>query len=268
MGAATSGKPREDQAERAYDAMASVYDDVTAHHDYETWLANLLGVLEQNGLRGDRLLDVGCGTGKSFLPMLPRGWQITGCDISRSMLRLARRKVDDAVHLEAADMRALPRLGEFDLVWALDDAINYLLNTEELGQALSGMRANLAPTGLLLFDVNTLREYRTSFAETEMIETDGHRLVWRGDAASDVPAGSICEARIELDPDGSGEATDTCPEISIHRQRHFSEREILAALHRVRLETLDVYGHGTDGVPQQPLDELTHSKAIYIARRA
>ena len=51
-------------------------------------------------------------------------------------------------------MLELPRFGEFDLVWALDDAINYLLSAEELERALTGMRANLAPTGLLLFDVN------------------------------------------------------------------------------------------------------------------
>ena len=52
-------------AERTYEAMAPVYDDFTAHHDYEGWIADLLKALERHGLRGKRLLDVGCGTGKS-----------------------------------------------------------------------------------------------------------------------------------------------------------------------------------------------------------
>src|SRR5262249_13250195 len=115
-------------AERAYEAMAPVYDDFTAHHDYEGWLTDLLAALERRGLKGRCLLDVACGTGKSFMPMLPRGWQVTGCDISPAMLALAVEKVGDAVRLEIADMLDLPSFGEFDLVWALDDAINYLLS--------------------------------------------------------------------------------------------------------------------------------------------
>ena len=77
-------------------------------------------------------------------------------------------------------MRDLPDFGEFDLVWCLDDAVNYLLDGEELEQALSGMRRNLGPSGLLMFDVNTLEAYRTFFAEEVVVERDGRRMIWRG----------------------------------------------------------------------------------------
>jgi SAM-dependent methyltransferase len=256
-----------DYAERTYEAMAPVYDEFTAHHDYEGWLTDLLVALERRGLQGRRLLDVGCGTGKSFIPMLPRGWQVTGCDISTAMLDLARDKAGDAVELAVADMLALPRFGEFDLVWALDDAINYLLSPDELVQALTGMRDNLAPTGLLLFDVNCLPAYRTFFAETEVVERGGLRLVWQGLAPADVAPGSICESRLEV-ADEDAEPSGAEPPVLTHRQRHFPEAEVLAALERAGLECLDVYGHGLDGIPRQPLDESEHTKAIYIARRA
>lgn len=256
-----------ESAERTYEAMAPVYDDFTAHHDYESWLADLLKALELHGLQGKRLLDVGCGTGKSFMPMLPRGWEVTGCDISAAMLELARAKAGEAVRLEVADMLELPRFGEFDLVWALDDAVNYLLSPEELEQALAGMRANLAPSGLLLFDVNELLAYRTFFAGTEVVERGGRRLVWNGLAAPDVAPGSICESRLEVLPDDSGAGSGGAP-ILTHRQRHFPEAEVLAALKRAGLECLDVYGIYIDGVLKQPLDVSTHTKAIYIARSA
>jgi SAM-dependent methyltransferase len=262
---------RTDWAERTYEAMAPVYDHFTAHHDYDAWLADLLALLERNGLTGRRLLDVGCGTGKSFLPLLPQGWEVTGCDVSASMLELAREKVGDTVRLELADMRELPRFGEFDLAWALDDAINYLLSGEELEQALTAMRANLAPTGLLLFDVNTLLAYRTFFAETEIVERGGWRLVWTGHAASDAPPGSICESTLEatpLEPVAGGPASGGEVSILRHRQRHFPEAEVVTTLERAGLECLDVYGHGLDGIPRQPLDESIHTKAIYVAHRA
>lgn len=255
MSAVTSGETGGEWAQRTYEAMAPVYDDFTGHYESEAWIADLIEVLEGLGLTGKRLLDVGCGTGTSFLPMLKRGWKATGCDISPAMLELAREKAGDAVQLAVADMLDLPEFGEFDLVWALDDAINYLLSPAELRQALTGMRANLAPTGMLLFDVNELQAYRTFFAETVVVERGGRRLTWRGMTSPDVPPGSICESRMEIAPG----------EVLTHRQRHFPEAEVRAALASAGLECLAVYGHGLDGIPTQPLAP-SHTKAIYIAR--
>jgi SAM-dependent methyltransferase len=249
-------------AEAAYEAIAPVYDDFTSHHDYELWVRNLLPALRRHGLRGDRLLDVGCGTGKSFLPMQSRGWRVTACDISPSMLELARAKADAAT-LSVADMRRLPVFGEFDLVWTLGDAVNYQLSSAELVSAFVSMAANLAPGGLLLFDANGLACYRGFFARTEEVERDGRRLTWRGQERADVAAGSICEARFEIEL-LSGDAGEV--ETHVHRQRHHPEAKILEALGRAGLECLDVYGHGYDAVLQQPPDEGVHTKTIYIAR--
>lgn len=249
------------QAKIAYEAYAPVYDVFTAHYDTEGWLGDLLPHLERHGLSGNRLLDVGCGTGESFIPMLARGWQVTGCDISPAMLERARSKAGEVAELIVADMGELPRFGSFDLVWALDDAVNYLLSPEELEAALIGMRSNLARDGLVMFDLNTLLAYRTFFAERHVIERDGMRMTWTGQAAPDVGAGSICEAR--FDAEGTGRAAE--PRSHLHRQRHFPEADVLAALESAGLACLAVLGHGLDGVPRQSLDEAIHTKAIYIA---
>jgi SAM-dependent methyltransferase len=253
---------RRDSALDAYQAMALVYDDFTAHHDYDGWLTDLLAILERRGLTGRRLLDVACGTGKSFLPMLPRGWKVTGCDISPAMVALAGEKAGGAAELSVADMRELPRLGEFDLIWALDDAINYLLSVEELVDALRGMRENLAPTGLLLFDVNELAAYRTFYAETSVVENDDRRLVWQGLGSPEAEPGSLFEARLEAHGGGEYEGVEE----SVHRQRHFPEADVLAAFEQAGLECLDVYGQGLDGIPRQPLDPAVHTKAIYVGQ--
>jgi SAM-dependent methyltransferase len=253
--------PGSQGAEEAYEALARVYDDFTAHHDYELWVGNLLPKARGHGLSGRRLLDVGCGTGKSFLPMLARGWEVTACDISPSMLALARAKAGGLAELSVADMRELPVFGEFDLVQALDDAVNYLLSGEELEQALSGMRANLAPGGLLMFDLNTLHSFRTFFAEEQQVERRGRRLTWRGQGSSETPPGTTSEARFEIE--GGGEV-----ETHVHLQHHFPEAEVRERLEAVGLELLDIWGHGFDAVPKQPVDELVHTKAVYFARGA
>lgn len=264
--ARTAGENRPDWAEIAYEAIAPVYDEFTAHHNYELWLGQLLPKLEKHGISGNKLLDVACGTGKSFIPMLERGWEVTACDISASMVAIAGEKVGEEVNLSVADMRELPIFGQFDVVWCLDDAVNYLLSTEELERALTGMRRNLGPEGLLMFDLNTLESYRTFFAEEVTMERDGKRLIWRGLTDPEAPPGTIAEASFEVEPLEESAEPAIPPEL--HRERHFSEPEVLAALEQAGLECLDVYGHHHDAIPHQPLDEVNHTKAVYIARSA
>ncbi|HEX7280124.1 MAG TPA: methyltransferase domain-containing protein, partial [Solirubrobacterales bacterium] len=79
-------------AHSAFEHMASVYDLFAAEYEYEPWLRDLVRELEGHGLRRGGLLDVACGTGMSFLPMIENGWDVTGCDFSASMLRRAESK--------------------------------------------------------------------------------------------------------------------------------------------------------------------------------
>lgn len=217
--------------------------------------AALLSEAIQHGLEGDRLLDVGCGTGLSFLPMLDRGWKVTACDISPAMIEIARSKVGGDASLLVADMRDLPALGHFDLAWAVNDAANYLMTRAELRQALASMKRNLGARGFLMFDLNTLVTFRTAFCETHVRVVDGRRFVWRGLATREAVApGSTCEIRLEA---------EGLPVDHRHRQRHFSEREVLEAIADVGLHCIAVKGE-TDGVLEQELDEDFHTKAVYL----
>jgi SAM-dependent methyltransferase len=251
-------------AEVAYESIAPVYDDFTAHHNYEAWIAMLLELAAENGLRegAARALDVACGTGKSFTPLLDRGWEVTGSDISASMVALAREKIGDRVPIEIVDMREMPVLGSFDIAFCIDDAINYLHSAEELTAALRGVAANLEPDGLLIFDSNTISIYRGFFAEHLEVEANGVRMIWDGHGDGTAQPGTISEASFSFEPLTGGPAVP--PEL--HRQRHHPEPEVRAALAAAGLELAGLYGHGTDGVPHQPMSEDDHTKAIYVAR--
>lgn len=251
----------------AYDAFAPFYDDFTANHNFELWLGNLWPAVERHRPPGRTLLDVACGTGKSFLAMLDRGWIVTGCDISSRMLAVAQEKARGRASLLEADMRDLPSIGKFDLVWCLDDALNYMVDRDELTSALTAMRRNLAAEGLIMFDVNTLKVFRTFFNEEVVVERNGRRLVWKGTSGSDVPPGGFGEAQFHVEPlSGSREIVDGSAHL--HRERHFDESTVLAAMARAGLDCLDVYGHDDDAVPEQPLDEERHTKAVYLGKAA
>src|SRR5437879_1305359 len=76
----------------AYETLAPYYDSFTAAYDHDNWLSELEAIAKCHGLRGRRLLDVACGTGKSFIPLLERGYQTTACDLSPAMVRVASRR--------------------------------------------------------------------------------------------------------------------------------------------------------------------------------
>ncbi|MGN6256970.1 MAG: class I SAM-dependent DNA methyltransferase [Solirubrobacterales bacterium] len=264
-----------EEARQAYDAIASLYDAFTESHDYELWLGELLPVLNAYDLppRG-KLLDVACGTGKSFIPMVPRGWSVTGCDISPAMIEIAQAKVSGTampVELMVSDMRNLPLLGEFDLVWCLTDALNYLLSAENLASAMRSMARNLRPGGLVAFDVDALLSFRGFFANKTVVEHDGLRLIWTGLGSREGSGGRIACATFEVEPLdlADEEAVRRAARVprEFHKLRLFPQMEVLAALADAGLEVLEVFGHHYDAVFEQPLDEDRHTKAVYVARK-
>ncbi|HEX9967527.1 MAG TPA: class I SAM-dependent methyltransferase [Solirubrobacterales bacterium] len=246
-----------------YEAYAPIYNAVNYLNDYEMWLGRtLLPELERHGLEGDRALDVACGTGRAFGPLLRRGWRVRGCDLSPSMLEWARREGDGRVELDTADMRELPVYGEFELVLCLNDSINYLLGDDELRRSLAGMRANLAAGGLVLFDVNSRSTYEGdgSWARgsSKTVECDGRRWTWR---ASGEVEPSVHEVRID------GDDVNTL----VNRQRFRSAPEVLEAMAASGLECRAVLGMEEVGgkvLLSEPPDEDRHYKVVYIAAKS
>lgn len=254
------GTEQVDTAFSTYEKFAHIYDDFNFRNDYEMWLGrNLLPELEQRGLRHGRVLDVACGTGRAFTPLLQRGWAIHGCDISPSMLEVAREQFGEEVGLDVADMRELPVYGEFELALILNDAVNYLLGDGDLERALSTVRANLVDDGLLLFDTNSMLMYRTAYgSDREVTEKDGQRWTWSGLGRQD-ESRPIYHARIE----GSG------IDAIVNEERYFPIPEVEAALEGAGFECLAVLGQReVDNQVQlgEPPDETIDAKIVYIGR--
>ena len=72
----------------------------------------------------ESVLDVACGTGKSFAPLLQRGYVVIACDASSGMMARARARTDGRAEVVTADVRHLPVLGAFDLVACLDARVD------------------------------------------------------------------------------------------------------------------------------------------------
>jgi SAM-dependent methyltransferase len=248
----------------AYESMAPYYDAFTAHHDYEDWTRSIERLGRQAGLQGDRLLDLGCGTGRSFEPWIARGWRVTGCDQSASMLARAELRAQGRAELHVADIRGFRSPESFDLVLMLDDVVNYLDDDASLEAAFVTAAAAMHDQSVLVFDANSLTTYRTFFSETHRSRSETASFVWEGKTSAGFAAGGRAQAHLTPYTPSRGGLRPMRP--SVHVQRHHPSASIHAATTKAGLHIVCLAGMTADGLAHHNFDELRHTKALYIAR--
>ncbi|MEV6953123.1 class I SAM-dependent methyltransferase [Streptomyces sp. NPDC051183] len=130
-------------AAEVFDALAGRYEEafgeVPARLEALDWLTARLP-------RGARVLDVGSGTGRPTAETLAgAGCSVTGIDVSREMVALARARVPGA-RFEQADVRTYtPEEDGFDAVCAFFALL--MMDQPEVAGALRRMASWVAPGG-------------------------------------------------------------------------------------------------------------------------
>jgi len=108
-------------------------------------------------LRGQRLLDAGCGTGAFAVEAARRGADVVAIDISPSLIEVAQRRLPDDIGQEeirfvAGDMHD-PRLGRFDIIVAMDSLIHY--RPDDVVRIVAGLTARTSDALLMTFAPRT-----------------------------------------------------------------------------------------------------------------
>ena len=103
---------------------------------------------------GTRVLDVGCGVGRWSRLLAARGAQVTGVDLSPTMIAQARQRatregVVDRCRFQVQDLSTLEVGEQFDLVLSVT-VLQHILDPDKLRNALQAMKAHLAPGGRLI----------------------------------------------------------------------------------------------------------------------
>lgn len=137
------------------------------HTGYAGYVTNAqCGIVErlrEHGLaRGQRVLDVGCGSGLLVRALLAEGYVASGIDASPAMIELARAQAPGG-DFHAIGLPTRRRPGEdgappmADAVVSTGHVLNYLDSREDLALALAELATALRPGGLLAIDLMTER---------------------------------------------------------------------------------------------------------------
>ena len=136
-----------------YGRFARYYDLIylAQGKDYEREACRLHRLVQRHKTSsGNRLLDVGCGTGE-HLRYLRAFYQVEGVDLSAEMLQVAREKLP-GVSFYQSDMRFFQLERQYDTVVCLFGSIGYVETAEGLRQAVENMRRHLVEGGVLVIE--------------------------------------------------------------------------------------------------------------------
>lgn len=126
-----------------YDAMNTDLADLPF---YKKWLPQD---------KGARILELCCGTGRLTIPIARDGYDITGVDITPSMLERAKSKAADLgleVEFIEADIRRLELPDKYDLIFIPFNSIHHLYKNEDVFQAFQTVKSHLKAGGRFLLD--------------------------------------------------------------------------------------------------------------------
>lgn len=134
------------------------YDLLYKQKDYPAEAAFIRQVIKKySPHRVKEILSLGCGTCNHDLLLAQKGYQLNSLDLSPTMLKLARKKINSAgvsekVTLHQADVRRFNLNHQHDFAMAMFNVIGYQTSNQDINDTLSRINEHLRPEGLFLFD--------------------------------------------------------------------------------------------------------------------
>jgi SAM-dependent methyltransferase len=108
---------------------------------------------------GNKLVDIGCGTGVLSVQFAKAGYEVIGVDLSESMLTVAQnRSMENHLTISyiCQSMAEMDGIEEMDIAVIAIDSLNYLETLQEVEQTFQHVFHSLIEGGHLFFDVHSL----------------------------------------------------------------------------------------------------------------
>ncbi|MCA0447918.1 MAG: class I SAM-dependent methyltransferase [Bacteroidetes bacterium] len=138
----------------------SLFENYGQKYDQENFAQGTLGECdfiesELNFEKSLKILDIGCGTGRHSIELTKRGYQVTGVDLSDSMLQKATEKaaaLNLTINFQKQDARNLPFSNQFDVALMLCEGSFPLMETDEMNyEILQNASKSLKENGKFIF---------------------------------------------------------------------------------------------------------------------
>ncbi|SHJ18650.1 Methyltransferase domain-containing protein [Parasporobacterium paucivorans DSM 15970] len=212
----------------SYTYLSAVYDIFMDNIPYDAWGKFIVSELKKRGIDDGLILDLGCGTGIMSEILAGAGYDVIGVDSSAEMLAVASAKAAESgneILYLCQDMREFELYGTVRAVVSVCDALNYILEKEELVRTFFLVSNYLDPGGVFIFDMTTPAEYEEIADDVIAENRDECSFIWENDFD---PESSLNRYDLTLfirDEAGKYDKYD-----ETHVERAYTEEEVRAAL--------------------------------------
>ena len=135
-----------------YTKLAKYYDKMHHFFDYKGQVEFIIDQFEKHNKSGKKkVLDVACGTGNHANLLVKRGFDVTGIDISKDMLKQAKKK-DKRIRYLLRDMKDFKLNERFDMIICMFNSILYNLDKNQLKKTFRNFYTHLEKGGILIFE--------------------------------------------------------------------------------------------------------------------
>jgi len=135
------------------------YDLLYSDKDYEGEARYVGDLIRQNAPTAYSVLELGCGTGTHAVLLAQQGYEVTGVDMSQTMLdkavdrkALLANDVTSRLDFQLGDARTYRTDRKFDVVISLFHVFSYQNTNDDLLATFETAAQHLRPGGILIFD--------------------------------------------------------------------------------------------------------------------
>jgi SAM-dependent methyltransferase len=212
-------------------------------------------IVTLTGINAGRVLDLGCGPGRHAVPLVVKGFHVTGVDASPFLLAKAQEHADRSnveVELVRTDMREFRRPEAFDLAVSMFSSFGYFPHRADDRLVAANFHHSLRSGGVALIDVMS-KELTGRFKDTWITEAESVTRVERHEI---IDNWTRIKSEWILIRDGSVQRFEYCVRI-------YSGQELSDLLGEVGFGDVVLYG-ALDGRSYGP----DATRLIAVARKA
>lgn len=226
-----------------FERYADCYDVIYKDKDYENecnFIEDVLRTYSTAHIKS--VLDLGCGTGGHAIILAKRGYEVTGIDSSKSMIKRCKEKTSKLgldIDSRVMDLRELDLKNKFDVCICMFSVMGYIIENDDFKKTLSNIRKHLKKGSLFIFEFwNGLAVLRNLPSTTiRDVEDNGMRIIRIAEPELDA-SNHICKVNYKLIIIEAGVVKDEIKEI--HEVRFFFPQEIKHYLEEGGFELLKI----------------------------
>ena len=130
-----------------YHVLYSNRDD----HEAQFFINNLCSYLKLNPEK-HTITDLACGKGRHSIFLNSLGYKVTGIDLSKHSIDIAKKSENDRLRFEVQDLRSLTSTTFYDVALNLFTSFGYFSSLDENSKVINNIHQILSPGGVLIID--------------------------------------------------------------------------------------------------------------------